>query len=133
MALVINAESAAAEPFGANVMRQRLLTAERVRGSHVRLDRWMLGAGASVPLEVPAGHLAWFQMLEGEATFAHAGGEEQLTSAYVAFLPPRLHGALASRAGAALLYAEVPDAARFDPEFSRNLNAGVRSCIHTLP
>jgi quercetin dioxygenase-like cupin family protein len=120
MALVINAESVAAEPFGANVMRQRLLTEERVRGSRVRLDRWTLGAGASVPLEVPAGHLAWFQMLEGEAALAHAGGEERLSPAHIAFLPPLLHGTLASRAGAALLYAEVPGAARFDPEFSRN-------------
>ena len=120
MALVINAESVAAEQFGAGVARQRLLTEGRARGSHVRLDRWTLGPGASVPLEVPAGHLAWFQMLEGEAAFAHAGGEERLTPAHVALLPPRLHGTLASRAGAALLYAEVPGAARFDPELSKS-------------
>jgi quercetin dioxygenase-like cupin family protein len=120
MALAINVESVAAEPFGVNVMRQRLLTEERVRGSRVRLDRWTLGPGASVPLEVPAGNLAWFQMLEGEAALAHAGGEERLTPAHIAFLPPRFHGTLASRAGAALLFAEVPGASRFDPEISRN-------------
>lgn len=120
MALVINAESVAAEPFGSRVARQRLLTEERVRGSRVRLDRWTLGAGAAVPLEVPAGNLAWFQILEGEAAFAHAGGGERLTPAHIAFVPPRFQGTLASRTGAALLYAEVPGAARFDPEFAKS-------------
>ena len=120
MALVINVESVAAEPFGNNVTRQRLLTEERVRGSHVLLDRWKLGPGASVPLEVPTGSLAWFQMLEGEAAFTHTAGEERLTPANIAFLPPRFRGALASRAGAALLYAEVPAAARFDAAFSKS-------------
>jgi quercetin dioxygenase-like cupin family protein len=119
VALVVHEAAVAPEPFGAGVMRQRLLTEERVRGSRVRLDRWALGPGASVPLEVPAGNLAWFQMLEGEAALVHAGGEERLTPAHIAFLPPRFHGTLASRAGAALLYAEVPGASRLDPAFSR--------------
>ncbi|MGH8702691.1 MAG: cupin domain-containing protein [Burkholderiales bacterium] len=120
MAIVVNERDVATEPFGIKVTRQCLLTEERVRGSHVRLDRWTLAPGAAAQLEVPAGNLAWFQMLEGETAFAHARGEEQLTSAHIAFLPPRFRGTLASRAGAALLYAEVPDASRFDPEFSRN-------------
>ena len=67
MALVINPGCVAAELLGAGVRRQRLLTEERVPGSRVRLDRWAIGPGASVSLEVPAGNLAWFQMLEGEA------------------------------------------------------------------
>lgn len=120
MALVINVGSIAAESFGTKVTRHALLTEERVPGTRVRLDQWTLLPGASVPLEVPAGNLAWFQMLEGEAELTRAGGEVQLTPAHIAFLPPRFHGTLASRAGAALLYAEVPGASRFDPEFSRN-------------
>lgn len=120
MALVINVESVAAERFGAGVTRQRLLTGERVRGSRVRLDRWTLAPGASVPLAVPAGNLAWFQMLEGKAALVHAGREERLTPAHIAFLPPRFQGTLASHTGAALLYAEVPGAARFDPEFAKS-------------
>jgi len=35
------------------------------------------------------------------------------------FLPPRFNGALASSGGAVLLYAEVPDAGRFDPELAK--------------
>jgi len=120
MAVAINVESVAAEPFGARVVRQRLLNEERVRGSRVRLDRWTLAPGASAEIEVPARNLAWFQVLEGEVALTHAGGEERLTAAHIAFLPPAFRGTLASRAGATLLRAEVPDAGRFDPEFSRN-------------
>jgi quercetin dioxygenase-like cupin family protein len=102
------------------VKRQRLLTEERVRGTHVLLDRWTLAPGAIAELEVPATNLAWFQMLEGDAAFTHSGGEERLTPAHIVFLPPRCRGTLASLTGAALLYAEVPDAGRFDPEFLKN-------------
>ena len=120
MALIFNEGAVAAEPFGIKVKRQRLLTEERVRGTHVLLDRWTAAPGAIVEFEVPARNLAWFKVLEGEAKFTHSGGEERLTPAHIAFLPPRCRGTLASLAGAALLYAEVPDAGRFDPGFSKN-------------
>ena len=120
MAIVINELDVASEPFEVNVKRQRLLTRARVKGTNVLLDRWTLGAGAVAGLEVPAGNLAWFQMLEGEAALTHAGGEERLTAAHIVFLPPAFHGTLASRPGASLLYAEVPDAGRFDPAFATN-------------
>ena len=120
MAFVVNAERVATEPFGVNAKRQRLLTEAQVKGTKVQLDRWTLAPGASAEIGVPAGNLAWFQMLEGEAALTHSGGEERLTPAHIVLLPPRLRGTLASRAGAALLYAEVPDAGRFDPEFSKN-------------
>jgi len=120
MAIVVNERDVAAEPFGVNVKRQRLLTEARVKGTHVLLDRWALAQGATAEFQVPAGNLAWFQMLEGEGALTHAGGEERLTAAHIVFLPPRFRGALASRAGAALLYAEVPNASRFDPAFAKN-------------
>jgi quercetin dioxygenase-like cupin family protein len=120
MAIVVNESAVAAEPFGRGAKRQRLLTEARVKGTHVRLDRWALAPGAIAELEVPAGNLAWFQMLEGEVALTHAGGEERLTAAHIVFLPPAFRGTLASRAGATLLRAEVPDAGRFDPEFSKN-------------
>lgn len=120
MAIVLNERDVAAEPFGANVKRQRLLTEARVKGTRVLLDRWTLAPGTIAGIEVPAGNLAWFQMLEGDVALTHAGGEERLTAAHIVFLPPAFHGTLASRAGATLLRAEVPDAGRYDPEFSRN-------------
>ncbi len=120
MAIVANERDVAAEPFGVNMKRQRLLTEARVNGTHVLLDRWTLAPGAIAELEVPARNLAWFQMLEGDAEFTHSGGEERLTPAHIVFLPPAFHGTLTSRAGAALLYAEVPEAGQLDPEFAKN-------------
>ena len=120
MAIVVHAETVAAEPFGEYAQRQRLLSAERVPGTRVTLDRWVLAPGARADVVVPPASLAWFQVLEGEIALAHAGGEERLTPAHIAFLPPRFRGALASHGGAALLYAEVPEAGRLDPELSKN-------------
>jgi quercetin dioxygenase-like cupin family protein len=118
MAVHFNESTVAAEAFGAGVTRQRLLTDARVRGTNILLDRWTLVPGAVAGIDVPAKNLAWFQMLEGEATLKLAEGEERLTDAHIAFLPPCFRGTLTSATGAALLYAEVPDAGRFDPAFA---------------
>lgn len=120
MAVVIQESSVAAEPFGAGVRRQRLLTGARVPGTRVLLDRWTLEPGARVELDVPAPGLAWFQVLDGEASLTHDGSEEHLTRSHIVFLPPRYRGALSSRAGAVLLHAAVPEARRFDPELAKN-------------
>jgi mannose-6-phosphate isomerase-like protein (cupin superfamily) len=120
MAIVISEGGVGAEPLGSGVERQRLLTQERVKDTRVLLDRRTLAPGAAAELRVPAESLAWFQVLEGEVTLRHAGEEVRLSPAHIAFLPPRFGGTLATRAGAALLHAEVPDAARFDPTLSRN-------------
>jgi quercetin dioxygenase-like cupin family protein len=120
MATVVNESTVTAEPLGVGASRQRLLTKVRVKGTNVLLDRCTLDAGAVVRLEVPAGSVAWFQMLEGEAALTRPGGEERLGGTHLVFLPPRFDGRLDSRAGAALLYAEVPEAGRFDPEFVIN-------------
>jgi quercetin dioxygenase-like cupin family protein len=120
MATVVNESTVAAEPLEIGASRQRLLTRARVKGTNVLLDRWTLDAGAVVSLEVPAGSIAWFQMLEGEAALTYAGGEERLGGTHVVFLPPRFDGRLESQAGAALLHAEVPEAGRFDPAFVIN-------------
>lgn len=120
MAVAIQESSVAAEPFGAGVRRQHLLTGARVSGTRVLLDRWTLEPGARVELDVPAPGLAWFQVLEGEVSLTHEGSEERLTRSHIVFLPPRFRGTLSSRAGAVLLHAAVPEAARFDPELAKN-------------
>jgi len=120
VALVVHEASVAAEPFGARLKRQRLLTEARVRGTHVLLDRWTLEPGARAKLDVAPASVAWFQVLEGNAGLTHSAGEEHLTDEHIAFLPPRFSGTLASRGGAVLLYAEVPEAGRFDPDLAHN-------------
>src|SRR3954471_20661905 len=118
MAVHFNEASVAADAFGVNAARQRLLTEARVSGTNIHLDRWTLRAGGTVELDVPGKNLAWFQMLEGEATFLSPGGELALTRSHIAFLPPGFKGTLTSGTGAVLLYAEVPDAGRFDANFA---------------
>jgi quercetin dioxygenase-like cupin family protein len=117
VALVVHAEDVAAEPHGDNAQRQRLLSAAQVMDTRVLLERWTLAPRGRVDVDVPPGSLAWFQVLEGEIALLHVGREERLTPAHIVFFPPRFRGALASGNGAALLYAEVPEAARLDPEF----------------
>lgn len=117
MALVVHAENVAAKPHGDNAQRQRLLSAAQVKDTRVLLERWTLAPRGRADVNVPPASLAWFQVLEGGIALAHPGGEERLTSAHIVFIPPGFRGALASGTGAALLYAEVPEAARLDPEF----------------
>lgn len=120
MAIVISESSVSAEPLGSGVERRRLLTEERIKDTRVLLDRRTLTPGATAELRVPAESLVWFQVLEGEVILRHAGGEERLSPAHIVFLPPRFSGTLATRAGAALLHAEVPDAVRFDSTLAKN-------------
>jgi quercetin dioxygenase-like cupin family protein len=120
LAVHFNQSSVAAEPIGNDVKRQRLLTAARVKSTNILLDRLTLEAGAMTGLDVPAGNLAWFQVLEGETVFKRPRGEGRLTESQIVFLPPGFTGTLSTQAGAVLLYAEIPDAGRFDPAFAKN-------------
>lgn len=119
MAITFNEDTVAADSIGDGARRQRLLTAARVPGTNILLDRLTLAPGATIRLGVPDKNLAWFQMLEGEATLAH-GQTHALSEAHVAFLPPGFAGTLSTINGAVLLYAEIPDAARFDASLARD-------------
>lgn len=114
MAISFNENSVAPEPFGVEATRQRLLTAARVPGTNILLDRVTLYPRGRVRLDVPETSVAWFQILRGDAALEGKGATERLSDAHVAFLPPGFRAELSSETGAVLLYAEVPDAARFD-------------------
>jgi quercetin dioxygenase-like cupin family protein len=118
MAITFNERAVDAQSLGVNAYRQRLLTGARVKGSKVLLDRWTLGPGAEIELGLAARDLAWLQLLEGEAILASTAGSRPLTADHVAFLPPGFCGTLAAHNEAVVLYAEVPDAARFDPQLA---------------
>ena len=120
MAVHFNESTVAAETIGNNVQRQRMLTNARVKGTNILLDRLTLGRGAVTGLNVPAGNLAWFQVLEGEIVFKRSQGDDRLSEAHIVFLPPDFTGTLSTQAGAVLLYAEIPDAGRFDPAFAKH-------------
>ncbi len=119
MAITCNERTIDTEPFGVSAFRQRLLTGARVKGTHILLDRWTLGPGAVIEIGIAARDLAWFQLLEGEATLSSNAGSRLLSDAHSVFLPPGFRGTLGARHDAVVLYAEVPDAARFDPVLLR--------------
>ncbi len=117
MAITFNERTIAGETTGVGVTRQRLLTADRVPGSRIRLDRWSLSGRAVAPVEIGAGAVGWFQVLSGALQLTRAGDAQgqALGDSNVVFLPPGFRGTLASEGGAQLLFAEVPEASVIDP------------------
>ena len=120
MPVLFNYDSVDAAPMGDGVTRQALITPERVNNDCLLLDRWSLNAGASTKIQVAATDLAWFQLLEGEATLDGSEGQQELTTSHVVFLPPGYSGSLSAADGAVVLYAGVPNADRFDPDFEQS-------------
>ena len=118
MAVTFNETTVWPEVMKPGVERQRLLTAARVPGTRILLDRIKLSAQTSLGIDVSAGDLAWFQMLEGEALLTHGGAKVALGATHIVFLPAKFSATLATREGAAFLFAQVPDAARFDGAFA---------------
>ena len=120
MATIFNESTVAAETTHGNTARQRLITEQRVAGTHILLDRLTLAPGGEARLMVPAQALAWFQVLDGAVTLTHCGSQLPLTDAHVGFLPPGYSAILSSARGGALLYGEIPDAASLDPALTKN-------------
>jgi quercetin dioxygenase-like cupin family protein len=87
-----------------------------VPGTAILLDRLTIAPSGETWLAVPAGSVAWLQVLEGQAQL----DRDTLTDAHVAFLPPGFAASLRTQAGAALLYGEIPQAAKLDPSFASN-------------
>jgi quercetin dioxygenase-like cupin family protein len=121
MAITFNETSVAPERIGAQVQRQSLLNDARIPGIQFRVERITLGASGTFPLHIALTDLAWFQVLQGEMELVHAAATETLSQAHVVFLPPGFRGSLRTSAGAALLFANVPQAQRIDPTFDSKL------------
>ena len=120
MATIFNESTIAAEPADNGTARQRLLTQARVPGTRILLDRLTVRPDGAARLAAPARGLGWLQVLGGEVTLEHDRSRAALSDAHVAFLPPGGTANLASRAGAILLYGEIPDAAGLDPNLTKN-------------
>jgi hypothetical protein len=116
--IVFNNTAVASNPaVGPGVVRRTLLTDENVEETGMRFDRLTLAADASFRFEPSARSMVWFQVLEGDAklkTYYTDG----LSDRHSVFLPPAFDATLSTECGVSLLRAELPDAGRFDPEFS---------------
>ncbi len=120
MPIHLNVRSIAPESVAPGVERRALLSRDTVPDIKFELGCLALAARAVYKLDVSPGDLAWFQVLEGEVVLAHEAREERLSDAHVVFLPPRFAGSLKTEAGASLLFALVPEAARLDAQFAQN-------------
>jgi quercetin dioxygenase-like cupin family protein len=131
--IVFNNTAVAFNPAaGRGVVRRTLLTDENVEKAGIRFDRLTLGADASFRFEPSARSMVWFQVLEGDAKLKTAY-TDGLSNRHSVFLPPAFDATLSTERrqsfwqrlihqentrGVSLLRAEIPDAGRFDPEFS---------------
>jgi quercetin dioxygenase-like cupin family protein len=105
---------------GPGVVRRTLLTDENVEETGMRFDCLTLAADAAFRFEPSARSMVWFQVLEGEAKLktAYTRYTDRLSDRHSVFLPPAFDATLSTERGVSLLRAEIPDAGRFDPEFS---------------
>ena len=117
MPVLLNYDDVNAVPMAPGVARRPLITPERVGNDCIVLDHWTMDARTAVPVDVAATDLAWFQLLEGAATLDGSEGRHELDTSHVVFLPPEFSGSLVTGPGAAVLFAGVPDAKRFDAGF----------------
>lgn len=115
MAQRVNQRDIRSETAAEGVLRQRLMSASSHQQSSVSLDRCSLAPGALLDLRIAAGHLAWFQVLQGGLRLEGPGVDAALDQTHVCFLPPGFCGRLVAITAAVLLVAEVPEASRFDP------------------
>ena len=99
------------------VMRQALITKDRVGSDFIQLDRLTFESGTSTEVRVAETDLAWFQILEGTAALNGSEGHHKLNDSNVTFLPPKFEGNIDTEKGAVILYGGIPRADRFDPNF----------------
>lgn len=89
----------------------RLLTADIIGNDQIELDHIAVAAGGSLSVALEAGMIGWLQVLEGAGTL----GGNALDTKHIVYLPFGFAGSFqAGDAAARILFARVPDAARFD-------------------
>ena len=118
MVWIVHEAEVAAHPLGSQAVRRPLLTREQVPDTRVLVDRLSIAASGHCSVTVPAGGLGWMRVLQGDVRLEHEGNTHVLSDAHVVLLPAGSTASLASAHGAELLYAEIPEAAALDPDFS---------------
>ena len=117
MPFIFNQDSKATEMLGTGVGVQRLIDTAVAIKDQVRLERWQIAAGGRAEIAVGHGDICWVQVLSGRIALSGSCGAHDLHEVHLAFLPGGFAGTISSAAGAVILRAVVPDAARFDPAF----------------
>lgn len=117
MAIHFNERDIEPERVGSGATRRRLITAERVAGTNILVDRWSLEKGSSMHTTVRARSLVWFFVISGDLALRDSGAVQAIDDSHTGFLPAGASATFEARNAAEVLYVEVPDAARFDASF----------------
>jgi hypothetical protein len=115
--IVFNNTAVTSNPAAGPGVVRRTLTDENVEKTGLRLDRLILAADASFRFEPSARTMVWFQVRQCHAKLKTYYADS-LSDRHSVFLPPAFDATLSTERGVSLLSVELPDAGRFDPEFS---------------
>jgi quercetin dioxygenase-like cupin family protein len=119
VAISCNEANITPEAAGTGAVRRRVLSKDQVQDTNVSLDHLTLAAGGNLAVSVSRTSLAWLMILEGEASLVTGDRTERLSDVHAGFLPPGFGGTLSSDAGASLIFVEVADATKFDPDLAK--------------
>jgi len=115
MPIIVRGDEVAAQPIGAGVKRQSLLSPENTGSNNVLLDLITFENEAAFDLALSDDTFGWLQVVDGSGSLADY--DLDLESNGVTYLPLGYAGTFNAAAdGTRLLIATVPDAVRFDPD-----------------
>jgi len=117
---IFNQTTVKKNKLGKNATSQTLVDKSITTEDNVELERWVLGKHAEVKTKVNDKDIAWIQILEGDTILSGFCGDHVLNDQSLAFMPGKFSGTIATLNGAEILYARIPNAARFDPQLKVN-------------
>jgi len=110
MPVIVREDETTAIAQGGSQVTQ-LLSEGVIGNDQIELDHVTIGAGSSFSVALDGGMVGWLQILEGEGSL----DDTPLSTKHIAYLPFGFSGAFqAGDADSRILFARVPDAARFD-------------------
>lgn len=118
MPVLFNFEDAGRVEQSAGFYIRSLINPDRVGSDCIALDRWEIDPNSEANIEIADTDLAWFQLLEGEIELNDGKTKQLLNTDHVAFLPPTYEAHIKSAQGAVILFGRVPNAGRYDNDFT---------------
>ena len=120
MPTIVSHNTTEPEQLADGVLTRPLINKSLVGSEFIELDRWSFDSHASLNIHISTTDLAWFQILDGSASLEGSEGHHQLTSSHIVFLPADFTGVLTANEPTTILIGKVPNAAKYDPNFSLN-------------
>ena len=127
MVVIFNKDDVSKEALKDSVHIQRLITPERVNSDSVLTEIWHIGPGSSIDFSVTHEDMGWAHVLEGTAKLLIENTDTEINKDHFLLLPNGIDTKITSSDGAIIFRAIVPEANRFDPNWSET--ASGLSCV----